>query len=73
MDEEALWKRRFLVFTFVRLAGVAMFLLGIGIAFGDWFRPGGMPAVGIPLAFLGLADAVMSPRLLKRFWGVGRE
>lgn len=70
MADEALWKRRFLLFSAVRLAGVLLFLLGIGLAFADWLRPGGMPEVGVPVMFLGLADAVLAPRLLKRIWRV---
>ena len=68
MDDEALWKRRFLLFTLVRLSGLAVFFLGLAIAFSDWIEPGGMPAAGIPVALLGLADAVLAPRVLKRFW-----
>ena len=68
MDDEALWKRRFLIFTFVRLAGLAMFFLGIAITFGDLLRGGGWPAVGVPIAIIGLIDAVFSPRLLKKLW-----
>ena len=68
MDDEALWKRRFHVFALVRLTGLGVFFLGLGIGFSDWIRPGGFPAVGIPIALLGLADAVLAPRVLKRFW-----
>lgn len=70
MDDEALWKRRFLLFTLVRVAGLALFLLGMGIAFSDWLRPGGLPQAGVPLMFLGLAQAVLAPRLLKRIWRI---
>ena len=68
MDDEAAWKRRFLVFTVVRLAGLALFLAGMGVGFSDWLRPGGVPAAGVPLMFLGLAQAVLAPRILKRLW-----
>ena len=68
MDDEALWKRRFLVFTFVRLAGLAVFLLGIAITFGDVARAGGWPVVGVPIAIVGLVDAVFSPRILRKLW-----
>jgi hypothetical protein len=68
MDDEALWKRRFHVFALVRLSGLAVFFVGLGIAFSDWIRPDGLPAAGIPIALLGLADAVLAPRVLKRFW-----
>ena len=68
MDDEALWKRRFLIFTLVRLAGLAIFFLGVAIAFGDLVREGGAPAIGIPIAIVGLLDAVFSPRILKKIW-----
>ncbi len=68
MNDEALWKRRFLIFTLVRLAGLAMFFLGIAITFGDLVRQGGWPAVGVPIAVIGLIDAVFSPRILKKVW-----
>lgn len=68
MDDEALWKRRFHLFALIRLLGLALFFLGIAIAFSDWIRPGGMAVLGIPVALLGLADAVLAPRVLKRFW-----
>ena len=68
MDDEAVWKRRFLVFTLVRLAGLAIFFLGIAIMFGDLLRDGGWPAVGAPIAIIGLIDAVFSAKILKKIW-----
>ena len=68
MDDEALWKRRFLVFTLVRLAGLAIFFLGLAIAFGDLLRDDGWPAVGGPIAVVGLLDAVFSAKVLKKIW-----
>lgn len=68
MSDEALWKRRFHLFALLRLAGLAVFLLGLAIGFADWLRDGGLPQLGIPLALAGLALAVLSPRLLKRSW-----
>lgn len=68
MDDEALWKRRFLVFTLVRLAGLAIFFLGIAIAFTDLVRVGGWPVVGAPIATIGVIDAVFSPKILRKIW-----
>ena len=68
MDDEARWKRRFLTFTLVRLAGLATFFLGVAIAFSDLVRDGGWPIVGGILAIVGLVDAVFSPRILKKIW-----
>lgn len=67
-DNDAVWKKRFHTFALVRLAGVALFLLGIGIAFSDLVRPGGWPLVGILLAIAGAIEAVIAPRILKRSW-----
>ena len=68
MADDALWKKRFLIFTLVRLAGLAIFFLGIAIAFGDLVRSGGWPTLGAPLAIAGLIDAVFAPRILKKLW-----
>jgi hypothetical protein len=68
MDDEALWKRRFHVFAVVRLVGLAVFFLGVAIAFTDLLREGGWPLVGGVIAIFGLIDAVLAPRILKRQW-----
>ena len=68
MDDEALWKRRFLIFTLVRLAGLATFFLGIAIAYTGLLREGGWPTVGLIVAVMGLIDAVVAPRILKMQW-----
>jgi len=68
MDDEALWKRRFLVFALVRLAGLATIFLGIAIAYSNVLREGGWPAVGLIVAIMGLIDAVFAPRLLRKQW-----
>lgn len=68
MDDEALWKRRFHIFAAVRLAGLALFFLGVAIAFTDLLREGGWPLVGAVVAVVGLVDAVLAPRILKRQW-----
>jgi hypothetical protein len=62
-DEEA--KRRFLIFTAIRVTGLAMFLLGVFMAFTDVFVEGGMPIVGSILAICGAVDALLAPKILK--------
>ena len=52
-------------FHLVRLVGLATFL-GVAIAFSDLLRDGGWPIVGVPVAIIGLVDAVFSPRILKK-------
>jgi membrane protein implicated in regulation of membrane protease activity len=68
MVDEAVWKRRFHIFVLVRLAGLAMFFLGIAIAYTGLVRQGGWPALGVIVAVLGLIDAVFAPRILRKQW-----
>jgi hypothetical protein len=68
MDDEALWKRRLLAYTAVRFAGLAIFFLGIAIAYSNLLREGGWPQVGAVVAIMGVIDAFFAPRLLKRAW-----
>lgn len=68
MDEEPVWKRRFQIFTAVRLVGVATLFLGIGIAYTGLLRPGGWPAGGAITVITGLIVALLAPRFLKRQW-----
>lgn len=68
MDDELFWKRRFLMFMGARLFGLAIFLLGVFIAFTDLLREGGMPVVGSILAILGALDALFAPKMLKKIW-----
>ena len=68
MVDEAVWKKRFLVFMAARLFGLVIFLGGIAVAFTDLLREGGWPQVGAILIILGAIDAVLAPRLLKKQW-----
>ena len=68
MADEDVWKRRFLIYSAIRLAGLAIFFLGLAIAFGDLVREGGWPQVGAVIAIMGVIDAVFAPRLLKKAW-----
>ena len=68
MDDEALWRKRFMMFMLVRVAGLAVFLLGVAIAYFDILRPGGWPQVGAIIAILGALDAIFAPRMLKTIW-----
>ena len=68
MTDDEVWKRRFQLFAAIRLFGLAVFLLGIAIAFTDLVRPGGWRLVGGILAIVGAIDAVVAPRILKKGW-----
>ena len=68
MRDEELWKKRFQIFAVIRLFGVATFLLGLAIAFSDLVRTGGWPLLGGVLVIIGVVDALVAPRILKRGW-----
>ena len=68
MDDEAVWRRRFVVFMVVRLVALVLVLAGMGVWIGDYVRPGGWPLLGGVLVAIGLADGLIVPRLLKRRW-----
>jgi hypothetical protein len=69
VPDDYLWKRRFLLYSLVRLAGLGVFFLGIAIAYGNVLRPGGWPQLGGIVAIAGAIGTVVTPRLLKRRWG----
>ena len=64
--DEAADKKRFHIFMALRLSGLALFFLGVAIAFTGLVRAGGLPQLGIAIAFLGLAGAVLAPKIVKR-------
>lgn len=68
MDEDAIWKRRLLAYTAVRLAGLAVFFLGVAIIYTNLLREGGWPRVGAIVAIMGVVDALLAPHLLKKAW-----
>ena len=68
MADESVWKKRFLAYSVIRLGGLAIFFLGIGIAYSNLVRPGGWPQLGAIIAILGVIDAVFAPRILKKAW-----
>ena len=68
MPDEAQWKRRFALYTAARVGGVGIFLLGVAIAYSNLVRPGGWPQLGAAIAILGVLDALLLPRVIKRAW-----
>ncbi len=68
MADDDPWKRRFFVYTTVRVGGLAIFFLGLAIAYSNLIRDGGWPQVGAIVAILGAIDTVFAPRLLKKGW-----
>lgn len=68
MADQDLWRRRFQLFMFVRLIGLATFFLGIAIIYTNLVREGGWPSLGAVIAIMGTLDAVLAPRMLKKLW-----
>jgi hypothetical protein len=68
MDEEIRARRRLMAYTVVRFGGLAIFFFGIAIIYTDLARPGGWPQVGAIVAILGVIDALLAPRILKKAW-----
>jgi len=68
MSDEDVWRRRFHLYSAVRLGGLAIFFLGIAIAYSNLVRDGGWPQLGAIIAIMGVIDALFAPRLLKRAW-----
>jgi membrane protein implicated in regulation of membrane protease activity len=68
MDDDTKARNRLLLATLVRLGGLAIFFLGIAIIYTNLVHPGGWPQVGAIVAIMGVIDAMVAPRLLKRAW-----
>ena len=68
MADEDIWRRRFFAYTAVRVGGLAIFFLGVAIAYSNLIREGGWPQLGAIIAIVGAIDTVFAPRLLKKGW-----
>ena len=68
MDGDDVFRKRLLIYSLVRFGGLLIFFLGLAIIYTDLLRPGGWPQVGAVVAILGVLDAFLAPRLLKRSW-----
>ena len=66
--DEALWRKRLLIYSLVRFGGLAIFFLGIAIMYTNLVRPGGWPQLGAIVAIMGVIDALFAPRLLRKAW-----
>jgi membrane protein implicated in regulation of membrane protease activity len=73
MTREDAAHKRLLLYSLVRLVGVAIFLAGIAIIYTNLVRPGGWPQLGAIVAIIGVIDALLAPRLLKRGWDKADE
>lgn len=68
MADEATWKRRFYLYMGTRVFGLLVFFAGLAIVFTDILREGGWPLVGVIIMLMGLADAIVAPKLMKKQW-----
>ena len=68
MTDEKVHRQRLLLYSLVRLGGLAIFFLGIAIIYTDLLRQGGWPRVGAIVAIAGVFDALLAPRILKKAW-----
>jgi membrane protein implicated in regulation of membrane protease activity len=67
MDEDVA-RQRLVIYSLVRFGGLIIFFLGIAIMYTNLVRPGGWPQVGAIVAILGVLDAMLAPRILKKAW-----
>jgi hypothetical protein len=68
MNEDDVWRKRLLLYSLVRLGGLAIFFLGLAIIYTNLVREGGWPQVGAIVAIMGAIDALFAPRMLKKLW-----
>ncbi len=68
MDDDTRARNRLLTYTAMRAGGLAIFFLGIAIIYSNLVRPGGWPQLGAIVAIMGVIDALLAPRLLKKSW-----
>lgn len=68
MDGDDVFRKRLLFYSLVRFGGLLIFFLGVAIMYTGLVRPGGWPQVGAAVAILGVLEAFLAPRLLKRSW-----
>jgi hypothetical protein len=68
MVDDDVWRKRLLLYSLVRLGGLAIFFLGLAIIYTNLLREGGWPQVGAIVAIMGAIDALFAPRMLKKLW-----
>jgi hypothetical protein len=68
MDDDRKWRNRLLAYSAVRFGGLAIFFLGIAIAYSDLVREGGWPRLGAIIVIMGVIDALFALRMLKKLW-----
>lgn len=67
-QDDDLWRNRFITVNLVRIGATAVVLLGLAIWYSNILVRGGSPAVGLPLALIGLVVSFGAPIALSRHW-----
>jgi hypothetical protein len=67
-ENDAIWRKRLLLYSLVRFGGLAIFFFGIAVMYTNVLRHGGWPQLGAIIAIMGVIDALFAPRLLKKAW-----
>ena len=65
---EAEWRRRFIIINLARIGGTVIVLFGLAVWQSDLARPGGWPALGIPMVAAGLIISFPVAGMLVRRW-----
>ncbi|TFI58386.1 hypothetical protein E2493_10405 [Sphingomonas parva] len=67
-DPDSLWRNRFILINLAGIAGTAVALLGLAIAYSDLVVDGGSIAIGMPIALAGVVASFLAPKYLARRW-----
>ena len=68
MPDDKVYRTRLLAYTAARAFGLGIMILGLAIIYSDLVREGGWPRLGAIVAIMGVLDALLAPRLLKKMW-----
>lgn len=67
-DADRRARDRLLIFTLVRFACVAVFIVGVATIYGNLLRTGGWPQLGALICIVAALASVLVPHAIKRRW-----
>ena len=67
-EPDTLWRTRFILMNLAGIAGTAVALLGLAIAYSNLLVEGGSIALGMPIALIGVVASFLAPKYLARRW-----